>query len=189
MYPTDLITLLRDYTPADPREQEFLRRMRDLLGAGSGDAASPGACARTRYAPGHFTVSAFVVSEDHARIALIFHPKFRRWLQPGGHIEATDTTLDAAARREIAEESGITDLRRQGGLFDLDVHDIPAGKEPAHLHFDLRLLYVAGGAAGGPGSDPALAGEHAGQWVPLDGLDQVDTDPSVRRGTAKIRRG
>jgi 8-oxo-dGTP pyrophosphatase MutT (NUDIX family) len=59
----------------------------------------------------------------------------------GGHC-VEDEAPAAAALREGAEESGLKDLQFVvDGIFDLDVHAIPAAKdEPDHDHFDLRYL-------------------------------------------------
>lgn len=51
-----------------------------------------------------FTASAFVV--DNASVLLVDHPGIGEWIQPGGHIETRETP-DEAARREVAEETGI----------------------------------------------------------------------------------
>jgi len=53
----------------------------------------------------HFTASAFVVDERCERVCLIEHAKLGRLLQPGGHVEATDSSLEAAALREAIEET------------------------------------------------------------------------------------
>ncbi len=178
MYPDDLIALLDQYAPVDAREQVFLQTMREA-------ARLPDACSRRCYDPGHFTVSAFVLSPDRRHVALIRHPKFHRWLQPGGHIEPEDRSVEAAARREIAEELGITALVLDGGrgLFDIDIHDIPAraapGKEePAHLHLDLRLCFVAAATD--------FSGEHEARWVLPGEVHALESDASVLRGVAKL---
>lgn len=166
----NLSALLENYR-ASPQEQPFLARMLELSTLG------PLACRRDHYTPGHFTASSFVFSEDLQHTALIFHPKFGRWLQPGGHIESEDPDILAAARREVAEELGLHKLPLlREGLWDLDIHEIPArpNKEPAHCHFDLRFAFVA------PLQE--LRGELEGRWWPLATMDQVTTDESVRRG-------
>ena len=65
---------------------------------------------RTEYDPGHFTASGFVASPDRRCLLVIHHARLGKWLQPGGHIESDDETLEAAARREVAEETGISEL-------------------------------------------------------------------------------
>jgi 8-oxo-dGTP pyrophosphatase MutT (NUDIX family) len=59
----------------------------------------------------------------------------------GGHVESGETTA-VAALREGEEESGLRDLAlATDGIFDLDIHGIPAAKgEPDHDHFDVRYL-------------------------------------------------
>ena len=46
-------------------------------------------------APGHVTASAIVLSADLRRTCLVLHNKIKLWVQPGGHLEAGDATLDA----------------------------------------------------------------------------------------------
>jgi len=94
--------------------------------------------------PGHFTGSAWLVSADGARVLLMHHRKLDRWLQPGGHADG-DTDLARVAWREAQEETGVTDLRVEGGIFNIDRHCIPArGDEAAHWHYDVRYVLRAG---------------------------------------------
>jgi 8-oxo-dGTP pyrophosphatase MutT (NUDIX family) len=173
--PLSPLALLQRYQPTDLREQDFLARMLAL-------AAASESWQRSHYVPGHFTASSFVFSPDLSQVALIWHPRFGRWLQPGGHIEAEDADIWAAARREVAEELGLSVLSPLGeGLWDIDIHDIPARKaEPSHQHFDLRFAFVAP-----PGP---LNGELQAQWVSLDRAWELESDDSVQRGLAKVRR-
>lgn len=53
-----------------------------------------------------FTASAFVVDKAKSAVLLVDHPGIGEWIQPGGHIEPRETP-DEAARREVAEETGI----------------------------------------------------------------------------------
>ncbi|MBS0591331.1 MAG: NUDIX hydrolase [Proteobacteria bacterium] len=92
---------------------------------------------------GHLTGSAWLVSADGARVLLTHHRKLGRWLQLGGHADG-DTDLARVALREAQEESGLTDLAVDLGIFDLDRHEIPArGDEPAHWHYDVRHVVRA----------------------------------------------
>ncbi len=81
------------------------------------------------------------------RVLTIEHRALRKWLLPGGHVEDSDTTLQDAALRELAEETGISSdqVEPSGDVpLHIDVHSIPANDakdEPEHLHFDFRFLF------------------------------------------------
>lgn len=94
---------------------------------------------------GHITASAIVIEDS--KLLMIFHPFFKKWLQPGGHVEQGETPLDAA-KRELVEETGF-----QANLhswhknhiipFDIDIHFIPTNEkkeEESHFHYDFRYL-------------------------------------------------
>lgn len=117
--------------------------------------------------PGHVTASGFVVFAGS--VLLVRHGSLGRWMQPGGHVEPGDPDTEAAARREVAEETGVTALEPLG-LLDVDVHPIPAGRgRPAHLHFDVRWAFRA--------SDDRLATTVetvAVAWVPVRWAAKID---------------
>ena len=50
-----------------------------------------------------------IVLGDHGTVALVWSANSQAWLFPKGKIEEGET-LEEAARREIAEETGLTDL-------------------------------------------------------------------------------
>lgn len=140
---------------------------------------------RTDFDPGHFTASGFVVSSDGGSLLLILHGKLGRWLQPGGHIDSDDPSAEAAARREVFEETGVANLR---ALADdpvrMDVHKIPAREpEPKHLHFDLGFGFQAAGEDIGPLDEVSDA-----KWVRFEHLDQYHVDEAVVHGALAARR-
>ena len=176
-----LQSLLSHFEPANPREAEFCRRMVEL-------STQPGEVMdRHHFEPGHFTASAFVVSAEGSRVLLILHGKLHIWVQPGGHIDGEDADVVAAALREVVEETGIPahQLRQVGaGLFDVDIHPIPARKgDPEHHHYDLRILLRALTDQFEAGSDA-----RAGQWVKLEEVPGLATDESVLRAVRKIQQ-
>ncbi len=88
-----------------------------------------------------------MLANPSGQVLFIHHRSLDRWLTPGGHVEAADPTLLAAALRELAEETGIGpgDVRPLGDeAIHIDIHPIPAnaGKdEPAHCHIDFRFMF------------------------------------------------
>lgn len=175
-----LETLLRGHVPTDSREATFRQRMLAL----AREASDP--FARNCYEPGHFTASAFVVPPEGDAVLLIYHQKLRRWLQPGGHVEPGDADIVAAARREVREETGLVALEphpAMPGIFDVDIHPIPARPdEPAHAHFDVRLLFQAESTTAVAGSDA-----EATRWVAVDRFNGAESDASVVRAVRKLR--
>ena len=136
-----LEALLRAHVAADDREEAdrvaMLRLASELEQPTSRDQARA-----------HFTASAFVIDAECARMCLVEHAKLGRLLQPGGHIEPTDESLEAAALREATEETRLRlDFHPHAPRpFDLDVHQIPERPgEPAHFHLDVRYLLVGSG--------------------------------------------
>jgi 8-oxo-dGTP pyrophosphatase MutT (NUDIX family) len=95
--------------------------------------------------PVHVTGSGFVVGRRG--VVLLHHLKFAMWVQPGGHLDPSETPWDAA-RREVGEETGL-DVAFLGGtpeLTHVSVHDVPDG----HTHLDLRYLFDGGDADPSP---------------------------------------
>jgi len=144
-----------------------------------GDAQDP--FARTRLA-GHFTASAWLVSGDGRRAALMHHRKLGRWLQPGGHADG-DADLAAVALKEAGEETGLQGLvLEDGAIFDLDRHWIPArGPVPGHWHFDVRYVVRARGSEQLVGNAESLALA----WREVAG---IAADPASDQSLARMAR-
>ena len=94
---------------------------------------------------GHLTASALLLDGSGERVLLVQHRALGRWLQPGGHLEAGDACLWAAACREAREETGVQALTPLlDRVLDIDSHAIPARPakgEAAHTHHD--FLFAA----------------------------------------------
>lgn len=169
--------LLQSYNPTTATEREFWERMLRLCES-EGDPFS-----RHHFEPGHFTASSFILSPDQKSLLLIYHSKLHRWLQPGGHVDPEDTDIIASAQREVLEEVGLSTLELVSkGIFDVDIHEIPARKqEPDHDHYDVRFVFQAPDLSFSAGSDALEA-----RWVPLTEISEVESDRSVMRAVEKL---
>jgi 8-oxo-dGTP pyrophosphatase MutT (NUDIX family) len=138
---------------------------------------------------GHITASGFVLSPDGQRLALIQHVTLNRCLQPGGHVEPEDKSILDGARREVAEEIGLSSLDYLPLLaenplipFDIDTHGIPANprkQEPAHFHHDFRYLFRAREIVPPPAESEII-------WMPLA---EAALNPAFQPALEKIRKG
>lgn len=168
---------LLDYCLRWPDEAAMVDLFRELLDEGLSSFE------RTRLA-GHFTASAWLVAGDDRRVLLTHHRKLGMWLQLGGHADGDDNLMRAALK-EAQEESGLSGLSVEAGIFDLDRHWIPQHKAvPAHWHYDVRYVIRAGSDERYVVSDES----HDLAWRDIAALaDDPDADLSLRRMAAKWR--
>jgi len=158
---------------SDDRERSSIARIRDFV------SRSPAAFSRAN-PEGHITASAVVTRREDSVFLLVWHRKLARWLQPGGHMEPSDASVFATARREAREETGIEDFAFPIGdrILDVDVHPIPAyGPDPAHFHYDIRYLFTV------EGPTPPLPEETA--WFSLPQALAAGVDDSLTRALRK----
>ncbi len=129
---------LDDYLDVRPHDTGQLVDLLELLDA-SADLTS-----RKEFR-GHVTAGAILV-DPAGRVLHVRHVALNRWLLPGGHLEANDISLLAAAQRELSEETGIPAavvVPAGNRPVHIEAHLIPANPakgEPDHQHFDFRFL-------------------------------------------------
>lgn len=146
-------------------------------------AAHPDGLAKPCF-PAHVTASCLVLSHDRSQVLLTLHAKARQWFQFGGHCEATDPTLAAAALREATEESGLTSLTLLPGPVHLDAHRVefchPSGPVD---HLDVRFAALA------PQHAPVVSEESLDvRWWPTDQLPTDEESMHELVGLALRRR-
>ena len=162
---TEIYEQLRRLTsPVDPRFTELVARY------GEADL-----CNRRNF-EGHLTASGVIVRMPEREVLLLRHRSLGKWLAPGGHTEAGDTSAAAAALREIVEETGIeADMLVPTNVSDgvqycveVSSHVIPRNEargEEEHMHHDFRFLFAYTGSRTIRTDERESAGY---EWLPLD---------------------
>ncbi|GIJ80099.1 ADP-ribose pyrophosphatase YjhB, NUDIX family [Micromonospora phaseoli] len=98
------------------------------------------------------------------------------WTTPGGGVESTDVSLEAALRRELQEELGASaDRFAQVFLFTAPFGD---GVSVQHF-FVCRLLELREDARTGPEFDDPSRGDYQVDRVTIEELPAVDLKPEV----------
>ncbi len=175
MHRQDLLQLLQNYCPEDENESTMVLETQRFI------EQNPLCFERTLPA-GHITASAWVVSPDRQKVLLMHHKKLDRWFQPGGHCDG-DPDVRRVALKETEEETGALGQMAGNGIFDVDVHLIPANaKEDAHFHYDIRFLVEAD-----PATKPAANAESKEvRWVLMSNVPSFNSSESILRMQRKI---
>ena len=177
----DAVRVLESWTATSPAADDARRRTLKLLTDG------PAAVTRAHRA-GHVTASTMIVGDDR-RVLLCLHGRMNMWMQVGGHCEAGDNGLAAAALREATEESGIPGLRLDPEPIDVHIHPVrcrPVDGEPAGPthHYDVRFVAVApAGAVERISDESADLG-----WFPADALPSPLADGVTDQLAAALAR-
>ncbi|WBB56802.1 NUDIX domain-containing protein [Verrucosispora sp. WMMD573] len=122
------------------------------------------------------SVRAILVDEDD-RLVLIKRNKPGQapyWTTPGGGVESTDVSLEAALRRELQEELGAEADR----FVQVFLFTAPAGEGVSVQHFFVcRLLELREDARSGPEFDDPSRGGYQLDRVTIEKLPAVDLKP------------
>ncbi len=131
-----------------------------------------------------FTTSVYVL--ENAKVLLIFHPKLKKWLPPGGHVEEGETPPEAAVR-EVLEETGYeVSLTSDEHLwinrwnaksfkrpYMCLLEEIPEHKGvPAHQHID--FIYLSR-----PIGEPISPPGHEMRWFSWEEIDALPGDVEI----------
>ena len=133
----DLIKELESYNPEDEMEIKDKKKILEFLKTNDN-------CYSRTNLKGHITACALIMHED-GEVLLNYNKKLKMWLFLGGHSENEKNPLDTA-KREVAEEGGITEYDDLGGkILDVGAHiipDDPKRNEPEHYHYNINYIFI-----------------------------------------------
>ncbi|HMG75297.1 MAG TPA: hypothetical protein VK582_17500 [Pyrinomonadaceae bacterium] len=125
---------------------------------------------------GHLTASCLLVDVINRRILLFYNSKYKLILQPGAHLaNPAESAVEVATRKLFQETSYGADQARYLAFdydplvpIDIDSHHIPANPargERAHVHHDLRYVFVTT-TSEGAGREVTAREPNSGQELP-----------------------
>lgn len=161
----DAVSVLTQWQAPDAAQETLRRGYLDHLAVHADGVAKAGP-------PAHLTASCVVVDADHERVLLTLHRRAREWFQFGGHLEAGDASVWAAARREAREESGLDSLEPLLNPVELDRHVLVGDFGRCREHLDVRYVAVAPAGASGLVSEESLDV----RWWPINALPSGTRD-------------
>ena len=172
----DLYEAIENYNPKDEKEKECVEKTKEFLRTNDN-------CFSRTNLKGHITAGALVMDEN-GNVLLNHHRVLDKWLLFGGHSDGESNSLNVA-KREVMEESGITDFDDLGGkILDIDAHIIPensAKKEPVHYHYDIRFLFIV------KNKDFKISDESKeAKWMSINQAKQVMNTPDKIRVLEKL---
>ena len=177
-----ITTLVQEFVPQRPEEERCKRSMLSLV-------ETMDCLSSQHFSPGHFTASALVLSPNQKAVALIFHPAFQKWIQPGGHIDVDDSSIQQTALREVQEETSLSSVQIPSwapAILDVEIHHVPENskkRQPAHQHFDIRFVFQSLDWNIQPKNEIKKV-----QWVLLDDIETIESDGSVRLGVQRLKK-
>ena len=140
---------------------------------------------------GHIVAGGFIYAKEEGKFLVLYHKDLKMFLYPGGHVDAKDNNPLEASKREIEEETGLSDLQ-QLKLYDeelvpidIDTHKIGYNERlnlPEHYHFDFRYLFTIERI-----ENINIDSEELGnyQWI---SIDELRNDPNYGKIATKVEK-
>lgn len=142
----NLLKILDDYLLLFPEEKERQSRLLIFL-----EKSSDNAIIDWNNFNGHIVAGGFIYAKEEHKFLVLYHKDLNMFLYPGGHVNDNEKSLLQAAKREIMEETGLSNLEQlklsenEQIPIDIDTHLILYNERlnlPAHYNFDFRYLFI-----------------------------------------------
>lgn len=120
--------------------------------------------------------SCFVINEG--KILLIYHKKFNKYIQPGGHINEGEEPYEAAIR-EVLEETGINIIIDDKKPFNIEEYHTKIGRQ-----LDYQFVGRPSNLIPINNEESYLCG-----WFSIAKLDEIDVVADLKDKIAMIYKG
>ena len=141
-----LLNLLEKYLLLFPEEQQRQIALINYLNSHKDDELTD-----WNNFDGHIVAGGFIYAKEENKFLVLYHNDLKMFLYPGGHVDSSDVNTLEASKREILEETGLSNLEQlkltEDALIpiDIDTHKIGYNERlnlPEHYHFDFRYLFM-----------------------------------------------
>ena len=141
-----LLKLMNDYLEKFPNEKDRQSEFIEFLNSHNDEEITD-----WNNFDGHVVAGGFIYSKFDKKFLVIYHNDLKMFLYPGGHIDSSDVNPLEASKREVIEETGISDINEviisNNELIpiDVDTHLISYNERlnlPSHYHFEFRYLFT-----------------------------------------------
>lgn len=141
-----LLNLLEKYLLLFPEEQQRQIDLINYLNSHTDDELTD-----WNNFDGHIVAGGFIYAKEENKFLVLYHNDLKMFLYPGGHVDSSDVNTLEASKREILEETGLSNLEQlklsEDSLIPIDIgtHIIGYNERlnlPEHYHFDFRYLFM-----------------------------------------------
>lgn len=141
-----LLKILNRYLKFFPEEYDRQNKLLNYLNSHSDDELTD-----WNNFDGHVVAGGFIYSKEDNKFLVLYHRDLKMYLYPGGHVDSNDKNPLEASKREILEETGLSNLEQliiendEMLPIDIDTHMIGYNERlnlPEHYHFDFRYLFI-----------------------------------------------
>lgn len=181
-----LLNLLEKYLLLFPEEQQRQIALINYLNSHKDDELTD-----WNNFDGHIVAGGFIYAKVENKFLVLYHNDLKMFLYPGGHVDSSDVNTLEASKREILEETGLSNLEQlkltEDALIpiDIDTHKIGYNERlnlPEHYHFDFRYLFVVDKINDIKIDEDEMAGY---KWI---SLDELTHDPNYGSIASKIKK-
>lgn len=181
-----LLNLLEKYLLLFPEEQQRQITLINYLNSHKDDELTD-----WNNFNGHIVAGGFIYAKEEDKFLVLYHNDLKMFLYPGGHVDSSDVNILEAAKREILEETGLSNLEQlkltEDALMpiDIDTHKIGYSERlnlPEHYHFDFRYLFMVDKISDLNTDTEELSSY---KWI---SVEELSSDPNYGMIAGKIKK-